>query len=596
VLGTKSPAPQPARGPVDDDREKPGGRVVVLLLLGLLVLAGGAYAAAHQLAGDKVPRGTTVAGVKIGGRSPEKAAQVLERRLAERAGAPIELSVDGTPRSVTPEQAGLSVDHEASVAEAGGEDSWAPGRLWDYFTGGDDLEPVVVVDEAAMTTLLDQVESEAGRPAREGSVRFKGGEVKTRDPRTGQSLDRDAARDALESAYLSEPAQASVELVETEPEVDEADVQQALSSFANQAVSEPVTLTFEDRSVRLQPADYTRALSLVPQDGALVPQLDTAALKEVVDTAVGGEGGPQDATVALVDGKPTVIPDKPGASFDQAQIDAAFLDLVAAPTGQRTLPVTATVAEAEFKTADAEALQIKEKVSSFSTYFPYAEYRNTNLGRAAELIDGTVLKPGETFSLNDTVGERTRENGFTEGFIISDGIFKEDLGGGVSQMATTLFNGMFFAGLEDVEHKPHSFYIDRYPVGREATVAWGAVDLQFRNDTDYGVLIDVKVTPSSPSSQGVVTVNMWSTKVWDITSTTSGRYNFTSPQTRTLSTEDCYPNSGYGGFDVDVKRFFRTPGSAKLVRTETFSTTYTPSDSVVCQPPPSDADTAAAAD
>ena len=84
-----------------------------------------------------------------------------------------------------------------------------------------------------------------------------------------------------------------------------------------------------------------------------------------------------------------------------------------------------------------------------------------------------MLKPGDTFSLNDIVGERTAANGFTKGFIISDGVFTEDFGGGVSQVATTTFNAAFFAGLEDVEHKPHSFYIDRYPVGREATVAWG---------------------------------------------------------------------------------------------------------------------------
>ena len=129
-----------------------------------------------------------------------------------------------------------------------------------------------------------------------------------------------------------------------------------------------------------------------------------------------------------------------------------------------------------------------------------------------------MLKPGETFTLNDTVGERTAENGFTEGFIISDGIFKEDLGGGVSQMATTTFNAMFFAGLEDVEHKPHSFYIDRYPVGREATVAWGAVDLRFSNDTPYGVLIQRPRRPRArPSRAGRVTVRMWSTKYWDIT-------------------------------------------------------------------------------
>ena len=123
----------------------------------------------------------------------------------------------------------------------------------------------------------------------------------------------------------------------------------------------------------------------------------------------------------------------------------------------------AKVAKPDFTTQEARDLQIKERVSTFTTYYPYADYRNVNIGRAAELVNGTVLKPGETFSLNDTVGERTRANGFTEGYIIQDGILMHDLGGGVSQMATTTFNAMFFAGLEDVEHKPHSFYIDRYP-------------------------------------------------------------------------------------------------------------------------------------
>src|SRR5690606_19612011 len=184
---------------------------------------------------------------------------------------------------------------------------------------------------------------------------------------------------------------------------------------------------------------------------------------------------------------------------------------------------------------DAEALGIKEVISDFSTSFPHASYRNINIGRAAELVNGTVLKPGETFSMNDTVGERTRANGFTEGFMISNGVFKEDLGGGVSQMATTLFNGMFFAGLEDVEHKPHSFYISRYPVGREATVAWGSVGLKFKTTTDHGVLIESTVSPGSAGSQGTVRVRMWGTKIWDIDSSTGKRYNLTSPKTRTLS-------------------------------------------------------------
>ena len=229
---------------------------------------------------------------------------------------------------------------------------------------------------------------------------------------------------------------------------------------------------------------------------------------------------------------------------------------------------------------------VKEEVSSFTTYFPYAEYRNINLGRAAELIDGTVLKPGETFSLNDTTGERTAENGFTEGFIISNGVFREDFGGGVSQIATTAFNAAFFAGLEDVEHKPHSFYIDRYPVGREATVAWGAIDLRFRNDTDHGVLIKARVNPSTPGSQGSATVTMYSTKIWDIGTDRSERHNITQPETRYIDDDECVANEGYGGFDIDVYRYFRRPGKSEVVRKETFSTTYTPSDTVICSPPP----------
>ncbi|MEZ5194719.1 MAG: VanW family protein [Nocardioides sp.] len=140
------------------------------------------------------------------------------------------------------------------------------------------------------------------------------------------------------------------------------------------------------------------------------------------------------------------MPAKPGVKYRPDEVADAFLQLVQLTEGQRRAKVPATVAEPAFSTKDARALKITEKVSSFTTYYPHADYRNVNIGRAAQLVNGTVLKPGGVFSLNGIVGERTRENGFTEGFIISNGIFKEDLGGGVSQMATTTFNAMFFAG------------------------------------------------------------------------------------------------------------------------------------------------------
>ncbi len=559
-------------------------RLIRLGGLGLLA-AGGAYVVAILVAGDDLPRGTTVAGVPVGGLSRGEAADRLDEELGERAAAPIAVEVDGRSSEVAPDEAGLSVDVAGSVDQVARGARWSPTTLWDRFTGGDDLDAVVDVDDEQLDSYLaDLVDDVATEPV-EGAVRLTRKGAKVTDPVPGTGVDADAARDALVAAYLSEER---VDLPTTElaPEIDGDDVDRAVEEFAEPALSAPVTLRFGDSAVTLKPRQYARAVRLVPEGGQLVPQLRPKALAQQLSGLVSGNGAaPVDAEIKLLAGKPRVIPAKPGVSFDQAEVDAAFLDLVVRPTGEREMEVPAEVVEPAFTTEDAEALGIEEQVSEFTTYFPYAEYRNTNIGRAAEILDGTIVGPGETFSLNGTIGERTAENGFTTGFIISNGIFKEDLGGGVSQMATTTFNAAFFAGMTDVEHKTHSFYIDRYPVGREATVAWPTVDLQWRNDTPYGVLVHAHVTPSTPSSQGVVTVRMFSTKYWDITTKTGERYAFTSPATRILDTPDCYPNSGYGGFDIDIWRYWRRAGSDELERTEKMHTTYTPSDTVICKPP-----------
>ena len=571
---------RPAKG------ENSGGRVVLMTILGLVLLFGGVYVAAYLLAGDKLPRGTTIAGVDIGGHPPEAAVSELQKGL-ERRTTPISVTVGSKTTQVNPSAAGLAVDYEASIEEAGGGRSWSPARLWDYYTGGDDVDPVVTVDDGRMTAALDRLAAGSGTAPVDGAVRFVKGKVRTTPATDGAAIDPDAARAALTAAYLSESPVVDLDLDPTDADIDQDDVQAALNDFANPAVSGPVTLVFDKSRVKLQPADFSSVLSMKAEDGALVPDLDANGLAKIVGKHVSKRGAPVDATVTLVDGRPKVVPAKPGVRYDAEAISDAFLDVVVKEPGDRELKVKANAVDAEFTTADARALGIKRRVSTFTTYFPYAEYRNTNIGRAAELIDGTVLKPGETFSLNDTVGERTRENGFTEGFIISDGIFKEDLGGGVSQMATTTFNAAFFAGLRDVEHKPHSFFIDRYPAGREATVAWGSVDLKFENDTPHGVLISAQVTPSTPSTQGVVTVSMYSTKYWDITTSSSERYNYRSPGTRTLTTADCYPNTGYSGFDIDVTRFFRRAGQSALHHKEVMHTSYTASDTVICKEPES---------
>lgn len=569
------------------DADSKGGKVVVLTLLGIALLVGALYVAAYAVAGEKVPRNAAVAGVKIGGLTPADAEQRLRDGLVEREDAPVRVRVDDETESIAPSEAGLAVDYAASVEQAGAGRSWHPGRLWDYYTGGDGNPAVLDVDQSALDEVIDGFAARVDEAPVEGAILFEAGQPQPISPQTGTALDRDAAVEEVKAAYLTEGT-AVFPVVEDPPAVDEQAVRDALESFAEPALSAPVTVVFDgDTEVQLRPRAYADALSVQTVDGELQPQLDEEVFLRGINRAMRTVGRkPRDAGFEVVNGEPRVVPARRGVSYDRDQLTSVFLDHVTKSGDERRIEIDAVVEKPDFTTADAKALGIKEEVSSFTTYFPYAEYRNINLGRAAELVDGYLLKPGETFSLNDTVGERTAENGFAKGIIISNGIYKEDYGGGVSQIATTLFNAMFFAGLEDVEHKPHSFYIDRYPIGREATVAWGAVDLRFKNNTDHGILIKASVRPSTPGSQGAATVTMYGTKIWDIDTDTSGRYNFTSPQTRYIQTSDCRPNSGYGGFDIDVFRYFRRPGSSELVKTEKFNTRYTPSDTVVCGPPP----------
>lgn len=570
----------------EDDGESRGRRDRKLLrrvVLAVLLVAGLLYVAAHAFASDRLPRGTTVAGVDVGGQRPEEAQRVLRGELATRMDAPVEFVVADQQFPLDPDAAGLDVDIPASVAQVPVGRSWNPAEMWESLVGGEDYGAVVVTVDDLLTESVEEIAGSVDDPPVEGSIAFTAEGPRPTYAESGSVLDVDAAVDAIRASYPGDGSPVELSLTQVTPQVSDGAVSRAMQRFANPAMSAPVTFVLAGDRASLVPADYAALLSMEPRGDRLVPRVDGEQLVELVRTNLPTTAvEPQDASVEIRDGRPVVLPATKGLTVDEDELEKVFLEVAATTGGPRQAELPTETAKPEVTTAEMRALGIKEEVSEFTTYYPHADYRNVNIGRAAEIIDGTILEPGETFSLNETVGERTRENGFTEGFVISDGVFKEDLGGGVSQVATTTFNAAFFAGLEDVEHKPHSFYIDRYPVGREATVAWPTVDLRFRNDTGHGVLIQTVHRPSTYSTQGAITVRMWSTKVWDISARTSERYAYTSPDTRYLSGDDCVPNTGYSGFQVDVFRVFRRHGESEVDHTEKLHTTYIPSDTVVC--------------
>ena len=232
-------------------------------------------------------------------------------------------------------------------------------------------------------------------------------------------------------------------------------------------------------------------------------------------------------------------------------------------------------------TEEAKSLGVTEQMSTFTQHFPYAAYRVQNIGQAAKYINGTLLKPGEVFSLNNTIHERTVANGYTLGYVIGPGgVFKEDLGGGVSTSATATWTAAFYAGLARVHVQAHSIWIPRYRAGLEATVAWGEFDMSFKNDTPHAVFITAGITDQS------ITVSMWGTKVYSKIEAVSGPRYDVSPYTTLYDTSStCHPQGGQEGFSIDVYRVFYKAG--KEDHREKITTHYNPSPVVNCFADPS---------
>ncbi len=558
--------------------------------IGLGVLAAvlaGLYVTAYAMVGDRVPHGTKVAGIDIGGLAPDDARAKLADRLVGRAARPVTFEYAGRAFNVDPATAGLSFDAEQTVQDAGGGRSWNPLRMIDVLTGPEaSVAPVTRVDDDALADAVTAIADRVDTTVAEGSIRVRGVRPVISQPAVGRQVDQSATVSAAQQAYFRETGGIPLPVKEQQPSLTGSELRAFVDSRVTAIVSGPIELALPGQTLPLPPRQFAPSLSWQVQDGALVLRVDEKVLGRTTRTTLGRiDDKPQNASLELRDDRPVVIPARPGVTVEAAEI-ADAVRAVAQNPGERKVEVGTSVERADVRTRDLKRLGVKEQVGDFVTYFPYAEYRNINQGRAAELIDGTLVKPGETFSFNGTVGERTEENGFTKGFIISNGVFAEDLGGGVSQVVTTTYNAAFFAGMDDITHTPHSFYIDRYPLGREATVAWPTVDLKWRNSTPYGVLAHAWVVPSTASSSGEMHVQLFSTKYWDITAGVSDRYAFTSPRTRYDPSDTCVANTGYGGFDVDVYRYFRKPGSSNLVKKETDHVVYTPSDSVVCSVPP----------
>ena len=565
-------------------RSTSGRRVLVAGVVGLLGLFA---VVGFVITGLRMPAHATVGGIDVSGLDPTIAEAKVASALGSRSAVPITVVGGGRSFVLQPERTGLGVDVEASVREAGGFHSVNPLRALRLVAGEVNVPLVVTADNAKLSAAVENIAAALDNPPVEPLVTFKGTEAVVRKPESGTVVDRNAAAKAIREAYLVKDR---IELPVTgaKPTVGQAALDTALKTIVEPAMSGPVTVHVADQEISLPVSAYAPALSVRVVGVALRPHLDPALLAGPLTNATTGLAREAvNAAVVIEDGKPVIKPAKPGIGLRPEEMAVKLIPAITQTGAARSVTVDSKVVPPTFTTADAEALNIKQKISEFVTYFPYATYRNINQSRAANLINGTILRPGETFSMNDRVGQRSEENGFVKGIVIGDGAqYRENYGGGVSQVATTLYNAAFFAGLEDVEHHPHTFYIGRYPLGREATVWYGQLDLRFKNTLAHGVLIRSWVVKGSDTRRGEMHVEMWGTKEWNVSSSISDRYNERDPGKRYDPTDECIEQPPMEGFDIDVTRIFRRLGSSEVDKTDVTHVAYVPSDEVLCEAPP----------
>ncbi|MDQ4011877.1 MAG: VanW family protein [Actinomycetota bacterium] len=566
------PLPPWAEQPGTRGRALRRGGIAAAVVLGLLVLAYGIDLVVSR--GD-VPRGVIVAGVDVGGIQQTAAEQRLREQLEPRLNHPVTLRAGDVETILDPVRAGLTLDWPGTLAQAGAQ-SLNP---WTRLASTWRTHEVAVVtkgNQEALTAALEGLRAQIDREPVEGTIRFEGARPIPVDPKPGQRLDVPAASNVVLGIWVH--GGTVVVPVATLPVSTTSDgIQEALRDVVEPAVSGPVNVTGDGKDAVLKPEVIAAALRFVPDgEGGLTTTIDEPTVIAALEPQLASTLRPgKDAEIILQNGVPVVLPSLDGRGIDWPASLRPLFDVLQISGRERTVAASYVSLPPKLSTEQANALGITTQISTFTTG-GFAPDSGQNIRRVAEEVNGAIVRPGETFSLNRYTGPRNAAAGYVEAGIIDHGRPGRGIGGGISQFATTIYNASYFAGMTDIEHKEHSYYISRYPAAREATVFEGAIDVKFRADSPTGVLIQTAWTPTS------ITVTFWGTKHVDVESITGPRTDLTQPTTQTVYGEPCKNSKGSPGFTVTDTRVVRDAQTKAEISRNTRKVVYEPAPHVVC--------------
>lgn len=445
---------------------------------------------------DRIPDGTVVGDLDVGGLRPDVARDALVRHARGAMDRGVDIRVDnrpGAPVHVSGDRLGARplIDEALTASYERGFLDGALDRIGVHRTRTIPLTYHLRDDR--VDEVVTTVAKRAGRAPVPAMVRVTPSGLTVTRGRTGFGVDEETLRARL----VELPASITLDAREQPPPVQVPAAQDARRR-AQALIATPPTIVGPDGTEFTLPGGVVKnALMFAPRDRTLQVALDPEALGAPLRRAFPGVTKPhRDASFRVRGTKVDVAPDVAGVRLDVATIAAAAVARPGARVPLSTAPVAPKV-----RAESLRRLGVTDVVGEYTTDYACCEPRTVNIARAVEYLDGTVIPAGGRFSMNETVGERTEDRGFVAAPQIAAGKFEEGIGGGTSQVATTLYNAAFFAGLDLVSHQPHEVYISRYPMGREATISWGSPDLVLRNDWPAPVYIRARASDTSVTIQ-----------------------------------------------------------------------------------------------
>jgi vancomycin resistance protein YoaR len=584
------------------------GRIVIAVPAGLLALAVVVGAGAEAFAVGRIYPGVKVAGVSVGGLTPQAATMKLEKELAPRVdGRPVTVVSSGASWEVGSDKIGAAVDATDTVVRALAitrTDFTAAVMARLRALGGTlDLTATVKADPEKLATLIDEIDDSVATPPKDANILVQGLEPTLVPAVFGSGVARAKLAPRLLAAFADDDREIALDMEAVPPHVRDEDAQQALTD-ARKMLGGPAvvgweqkTWTFEPKTIagwmtfRSVPFVSTTASgsavasatgsSETSDAGAMERMVLRAALDSVevsgsITPLTGGVGRPAINAKFVVEGGRVVVsggqvglgPDIAGLTSDLEKA------LVEGPERKATLRL-ATL-QPELTAEKAKEMGIIERISTYTTTFIASQKsRVNNIHLLADALNDKLVPPGGTFDFNQTVGQRTAAKGYQEAPAIVNGRLVPQVGGGICQIGTTFFNTVFFSGFPVIERKNHSFYISHYPKGRDCTVTWGGPNLRWKNDSPYWVLVKTSYTKSS------VTVSLYGTDPgYDVDYTTSAFSNIRPHGIEEIPDPARPVGSNVveeGGVDGALCTVVRTVTKAGVVvRTDTFVSNYKP--------------------